>query len=268
MAHRIHALDSFFYSSMGVYAFQTQCEMLAELGYDGITVAAWGGIPLTDLSLLPAVKEKHGLEVEGLYLVLHEGRNDHLVREIVETVEGVELIELAIQTSVNGTAAILRVIESLLPIVERRNLKIALYPHLHHVTQTTSQVVAVCEHFGHSRLGASFNGYHWYASQEGKLEERLNAMKPWLMQVVTSGSALSQLGWGGIATMEPVDRGEMDNFALVAALDRVGYTGSIGVLGWDYGGDIYLKLERCLKTMRGIDRRLEMHRGWAQIDLK
>jgi sugar phosphate isomerase/epimerase len=268
MAHRIHALDSFFYSSMGVYAFQTQCEMLAELGYDGITVAAWGGIPLTDLSLLPAVKEKHGLEVEGLYLVLHEGRNDHLVREIVETVEGVELIELAIQTSVNGTAAILRVIESLLPIVERRNLKIALYPHLHHVTQTTSQVVAVCEHFGHSRLGASFNGYHWYASQEGKLEERLNAMKPWLMQVVTSGSALSQLGWGGIATMEPVDRGEMDNFALVVALDRVGYTGSIGVLGWDYGGDIYLKLERCLKTMRGIDRRLEMHRGWAQIDLK
>jgi sugar phosphate isomerase/epimerase len=242
--------------------------MLAELGYDGITVAAWGGTPLTDLSLLPAVKEKHGLEVEGLYLVLHEGRNDHLVREIVETVEGVELIELAIQTSVNGTAAILRVIESLLPIVERRNLKIALYPHLHHVTQTTSQVVAVCEHFGHSRLGASFNGYHWYASQEGKLEERLNAMKPWLMQVVTSGSALSQLGWGGIATMEPVDRGEMDNFALVAALDRVGYTGSIGVLGWDYGGDIYLKLERCLKTMRGIDRRLEMHRGWAQIDLK
>lgn len=45
MAHRIHALDSFFYSSMGVYAFQTQCEMLAELGYDGITVAAWGGTP-------------------------------------------------------------------------------------------------------------------------------------------------------------------------------------------------------------------------------
>jgi sugar phosphate isomerase/epimerase len=178
MAHRIHALDSFFYSSMGVYAFQTQCEMLAELGYNGITVAAWGGTPLTDLSLLPSVKKKHGLDVEALYLVLHEGRNDHLVREIVETVEGVELIELAIQTSVNGTAAILRVIESLLPIVERRNLKIALYPHLHHVTQTTSQVVAVCEHFGHSRLGASFNGYHWYASQEGKLEERLNAMKP------------------------------------------------------------------------------------------
>jgi sugar phosphate isomerase/epimerase len=268
MAHRIHALDSFFYSSMGVYAFQTQCEMLAEIGYDGITVAAWGGTPLTDLSLLPCVRENHGLHIEGLYVVLHEGRNDALIRRIVETVEGVELIELAIQTTVNGAQAILRFIESLLPIVERRGLRIALYPHLHHVTQTTTQVVQICELFAHPCLGASFNGYHWYASQEGELERRLCAMKPWLMQVVTSGSALSQLGWGGVATMEPVDRGEMDNFALIAALNRVGYTGSIGVLGWDYGGDIYLKLQRCLATLREIDQRLVRNPSWSEFPLK
>jgi sugar phosphate isomerase/epimerase len=265
MAHPIHALDSFFYSSMGVYAFQTQCEMLAELGYDGITVAGWGGTPLTDLTLLPKVSEQHGLKVEGLYLVLHEGRNDALIRRLVETVEGVELIELAVQTSINGTPAILRFIESLLPVIERRGLRIALYPHLHHVTQTTTQVVQICEQFNHASLGASFNAYHWYASEEGKLEQRLQAMKPWLMQVVTSGSALSQLGWGGVATMEPIDRGEMDNFALVAALNRIGYSGSIGVLGWDYGGDIYLKLERCLTTLRDIDRRLEAHPTWTDF---
>lgn len=34
MSHPVHALDSFFYTSMGVYAFESQCEMLAELGYD------------------------------------------------------------------------------------------------------------------------------------------------------------------------------------------------------------------------------------------
>ena len=79
------------------------------------------------------------------------------------------------------------------------------------------------------------------------------------MQVVLSGSTLSELGWGGVATMEPVDRGELDNFAVVAALNSVGYTGSIGVLGLDYGGDIYLKLQRCLTTLRDIDRRLERH---------
>lgn len=263
MAHPIHALDSFFYSSMGVYAFQSQCEMLAELGYDGITVSAWSGQPLTDLSLLPSVKQRHGLDVAALYLVLHEGRNDALLRRIVERVDGVELIELAVQTSINGAGAIMRMIESLLPIAERRGLRIALYPHLRHVTQTTSQVVRLCEHFDHPRLGASFNGYHWFASQEGRLEERLAAIEPWLMQVVLSGSAMSPLGWGQVATMEPPDRGELDNSAVVAALDRIGYSGSIGVLGWDYGGDIYLKLRRSLAAMRAIDQRLESHPQWA-----
>lgn len=265
MNHPIHALDSFFYNSMGVYAFQSQCEMLAELGYDGITVAAWGGTPYTDLSLLPAVKARHGLDIAGLYLVLHEGRNDAVLRRIVETVEGVELIELAVQTSINGTDAILRSIESLLPIIERRGLRLALYPHLKHVTVTTTQVQRLCEHFNHPRLGMSFNGYHWYASQEGQLEQCLEAIKPWLMQVVLSGSALSPLGWGGVATMEPVDRGELDNFAVVAALDRIGYTGSIGILGWDYGGDIYLKLQRSLAAMRAIDQRLQSHPTWAEL---
>jgi sugar phosphate isomerase/epimerase len=263
MNHSIHALDSFFYSSMGIYAFESQCAMLAELGYDGITVSAWGGTPHTDLKRLPQVHDRHGLKVEGLYLVLHEGRNDYVLRRIMETVEGVYLIELAVQTTVHGHEAILRFIESVLPIAERRGLRIALYPHLHHVTQTTAEVVRICEHFNHPRLGASFNAYHWYATQEGQLEQRLTAMKPWLMQVVTSGSALSQLGWGGVATMEPVDRGEMDNFAVIDALNRVGYTGSIGVLGWDYGGDIYLKLQRCLSTLRDIDRRLQAHSAWA-----
>jgi sugar phosphate isomerase/epimerase len=268
MTQSIHALDSFFYSSMGVYAFQSQCEMLAELGYDGITVSAWGGTPLTDLALLPSVREKHGLKVDALYLVLHEGRNDHVLRRIIESVEGVELIELAVQTSINGNGAILGFIESVLPVAERRGLRIALYPHLHHVTQTTTQVVQICEHFNHPRLGASFNAYHWYASREGKLQETLHAMKPWLMQVVTSGSALSQLGWGGVATMEPIDRGELDNFALLAALGSVGYSGSIGVLGWDYGGDIYLKLQRCLATLRDMDHRLRTHPEWADFPTK
>lgn len=265
MKRPVHALDSFFYSSIGVYAFESQCEMLAELGYDGITVSAWGGTPLTDLALLPTVKARHGLDVTALYLVLHEGRNDAVLRRIVESVEGVELIELAVQTSVNGINGILRNIEALLRIAERRGLRIALYPHLKHVTQTTSQVVSLCSYFGHARLGMSFNGYHWYASEEGNLAQRLGELQPWLMQVVLSGSAMSPLGWGGVATMEPLDRGELDNFAVLAALDHMGYGGSVGILGWDYGGDIYLKLERCLRAMRGLEQRLQRHPGWATL---
>lgn len=267
MNNPIHALDSFFYTSMGVYSFQSQCEMVAEVGYDAITVAAWSGQPLTDLALLPQVKATHGLDIAALYLVLHEGRNDHLVKRIVESVEGVQLIELAVQTSVNGAQAVMRVLEKLLPIAERRGLRLALYPHRNHVTETTSQVVELCRYFDHPQLGAVFNGYHWYASQEGDLQARLDAMAPWLMQVTTSGSALSPLGWGGVATMEPPDRGELDNFALLGALQRMGYDGRIGLLGWDYCGDVYLKLQRSLKAVRGIQQRLADHPTWADFAL-
>ncbi|AIM37019.1 xylose isomerase [Sphingobacterium sp. ML3W] len=256
MTYPIHALDSFFYTSMGVYQFQSQCEMLAELGYDGITVAAWGGTPYTDLSLLPTVKSRYGLDVVALYAVLHEGRNDAIIRQIIDTVEGVTMIELAVQTSINGMPAILRFIESILPIVERRGLKLVLYPHLLHVTQTTAQVVEICKYFNHPQLGVSFNGFHWYGSKEGKLRERLNNMKPWLMQVVLSGSSISPLGWGQIATMEPLDRGSLDNFVILSELHRIGYTGSIGVLGWDYAGDVYTKLQRSLTTFHAMEERI------------
>jgi hydroxypyruvate isomerase len=67
--------------------------------------------------------------------------------------------------------------------------------------------------------------------------------------------------------MEPPDRGELDNFALLGALARMGYSGRIGVLGWDYGGDVYLKLQRSLNAMRGIQQRLTDHPNWANIPL-
>lgn len=267
MQHAAHAMDFIFQTKLGTYPLAMQCEMLAELGYDAITVAAWGGQPLTDLTQLKHVKAQHGLDIAALYLVLHEGRNDALIRQIIESVEGVELIELAVQTSLNGLPAILSVIEHVLPIVERRGLRLALYPHRNHVTQTTTQVVDLCNYFHHPRLGAVFNGYHWYASQEGDLQGCLTAMRPWLMQVTTSGSALSPLGWGGVATMEPPDRGELDNFALLGALAQMGYSGRIGVLGWNYGGDVYLKLQRSLHAMRGIQQRLATHPSWANLPL-
>jgi hypothetical protein len=40
------------------------------------------------------------------------------------------------------------------------------------------------------------------------------------------------------------------------------------VLGWDYGGDIYLKLQRCLATLREIDQRLERQPSWSDFPLK
>ncbi len=66
-----------------------------------------------------------------------------------------------------------------------------------------------------------------------------------------------------MATIEPLDSGELDNFAIVALLRRLGYAGMLGYLGWDEGGDAYNKLERSLLALKSMRKRAEEHPHWA-----
>jgi hydroxypyruvate isomerase len=157
-------------------------------------------------------------------------------------------------------------LERLLPICERRGLEIALYPHARYGLQTTTEAVALCKAFNHPRLNIVFNGYHWYATQEQALEQRLDALWPWLKQVNIAGTRRSPLGWGGLATIEPLDEGEMDNFVLLGALERRGYEGRFGVLGWEsMGGDVYGNLRRSATAFRSMEQRLAAHPEWAVL---
>ncbi len=60
MNRSLHHMDFILQTKLGTHPLATHSEMLAEIGYDGITVAGWGGTPLTDLALSPGVKSKHG----------------------------------------------------------------------------------------------------------------------------------------------------------------------------------------------------------------
>ena len=259
MKHPLHHMDFIFQTKLGTYPLAAQCEMLAELGYQGLTVSAWS----KELHALPLVKQNWGLDVGAIYLIYRQGLED-FVTGIAESVEGCTSIELALHSGEHVRDADRRMLERLLTICERRGIDIALYPHIRYGMQTTSEAVALCREFDHERLGIVFNGYHWYANQEKALEQRLDALWPWLRQVNIAGCRLSPLGWGGAATIEPLDEGEMDNFVLLGALERRGYAGHIGVLGWEsMGGDVYGNLRRSEQTFRSMERRLAAHPGWA-----
>ncbi|MGA9221060.1 MAG: xylose isomerase, partial [Pseudomonas graminis] len=102
---------------------------------------------------------------------------------------------------------------------------------------------------------------------EKLLEQRLDAVWPWLHQVNIAGSRRSPLGWGGLATIEPLDEGEMDNFVLMGALLRRGFDGRVGVLGWEsMGGDVYGNLQRSEKAFRSMEHRLAAHPEWAVLN--
>ena len=67
--HKIFA-DLAFTSSAGTYAFDVQCEMLADIGYDGLTYAVWSGSRWETAKRLSTVKDRFGLEVFSVYVVI------------------------------------------------------------------------------------------------------------------------------------------------------------------------------------------------------
>jgi sugar phosphate isomerase/epimerase len=252
-------MDFIFQTKLGTYPLAAQCEMLAEVGYDGMTVSAWS----KELAVLPKVKSTWGLDVGAVYLIYRRGL-EAFVTSIFERLEGCSSVELALHSGESVTDADIRMIEALLPICERRRIDIALYPHIRYGMQTTAEAVALCEKFNHPRLGIVFNGYHWYANQEKDLEAKLDAVLPWLRQVNIAGCRLSPLGWGGAATIEPLDEGEMDNFVLMGALQRRGFSGRYAVLGWEsMGGDVYGNLQRSLAAFVGMHERNARHPRWS-----
>lgn len=259
MKRALHHMDFIFQTPLGTYPLAAQCEMLAELGYQGLTMSAWS----KELRSLPQIKSQWGLDVGAIYLIYRPGL-ESFVTHIFESLEGCTRIELALHSGDQVTDADRRMLEKLLPIAARRGIDIALYPHARYGMQTTAEAVALCEEFKHPRLGIVFNGYHWYAMQEKALEQRLDALWPWLRQVNIAGCRMSPLGWGGLATIKPLDEGEMDNFVLLGALERRGYTGGYGVLGWEsMGGDVYGNLQRSRVAFRSMEARLAAHPQWA-----
>jgi len=252
-------MDFIFQTKLGTYPLASQCEMLAETGYQGLTVSAWS----KELAVLPEVKPQWGLDVGAVYLIYRQGL-ESFVRTIFETLEGCSSIELALHSGKAVSDADRRMLEQVLPIAERRGIDVALYPHVRYGMQTTAEAVALCEEFDHPNLGIVFNGYHWYAAQEKELEKRLDAVLPWLRQVNIAGCRMSPLGWGGVATIEPLDEGEMDNFVLLGALERRGFTGRYGVLAWEgMGGDVYGNLQRSRAAFMSMEQRLARHPHWA-----
>lgn len=258
MSHLLHHTDFLFQTKIGTYPLTTQCEMLVETGYQGITISGWS----QELDSLSIVKD-HGLYVAAIYVIYRPGL-EAFVTNIFQTVEEGTRIELALDSGDNIQNNDKQMLKKLLRICEERNLDIALYPHVLYGMQTTKEAVELCEEFNHSRLGIVFNAYHWFATKELELEKRIDAVYPWLRQVNLSGSRFSPLGWGRVATIEPLDDGELDNLQIFGSLKRRGYNGRYGVLSWEsMGGNVLGNLKRSHNFFREMEMYYEKYPNWS-----
>jgi sugar phosphate isomerase/epimerase len=261
--HKLYALDFAFYNSSGVYDFEAQCQLMQRIGYDGIHFSAWDGTRWESVRKFLGAREKYGIEVSGIYIVLdlrHGADHPHNagILTMLEHLEECMTVNLSIRGAgagiqpgdAQGYAPVSAWLRQAVAICERRGIDLLLYPHIGFWMDTHSVAVQLAQGIAHPRLGIVFTGFHWYAQEGGNPVPVLQATLPYLRQVHLSGSRHSPLGFGRVATIEPLDVGECDNLALVSALKRLGYDGPIGYLGWDEGGNPFNKLKRSYEALR------------------
>ena len=271
-------MDTSFYNSLGAYEFDARCEMLRELGYDAAYLTLWSDDAWADVPRLASVKERYGLDVAAVYATLDiAGHTNHeenrRIVDLVATVEGCGVIELSLRSSdpsltrsdPAGDAAAGQWLRMLLGVAEHRGMTLALYPHHNFWMERIEDAVRLCHTIDHPLLRMSFPGYHWYAVDGTNLPKQLTAAVPYLVLANICGSRRVSNGRGLPATIEPLDEGELDTFAVLGMLKEQGYDGPIGTQGYSIGGDPYARLQRSLIALRSMEHRLQEHPEWAKL---
>jgi len=276
MKHFMFAMDTCFTNSIvGVYPYEIRCAMLAELGYDGIYVSL-SPKELQNASQMAVTKKQYGIEVIAAYggLDIAAEKSAPKVQQVAKLFDqlpgGCDL-ELSLSCSDNsigrsssdGDSKARETLEALLSIAEHQRANVCLYPHFGAWLERIEDGVRLCRKMNHPRLKVVFCGFHWYAVDGKDIAGRIDEASPYLHSVNMCGTRKG----GNIAgcTIEPLDCGEMDNFALLSLLNRSGYTGRIGFQGYSIGGDVYAYLRRSLLAFRDMEVRLERHPNWGEL---
>jgi len=280
VAFKLFAMDTFFTNSLGTYEFDAQCEILEELGYDGIHVALLSEVQWQVLPRLAEVQKRYGLDVVAVYATLDVAADDShqgncRIMNVIETLEGCGSVELGLRSSdaalkssdPKGDEMAIALLQRLLKVADRRKLNVNLYPHMRLWMERIEDATRLCKKMNHPRLGLVFCGYHWFVTDGKNLGSNLEEAAPFLRSVNLCGCTMLDVPARGFfpATVELVNEGELDNFRVLARLRELGYNGIVGVQGYGMGGDAYSKLKQSLEALRSMERRLNERPNWGKF---
>lgn len=277
MTNPVYAMDTYFSNSIGTYPLRARCEMTAELGFDGAYLTLFGDREWDWLPSFAAEARRVGLAPAAVYAMADPARADNddqrrRLASIFDHLPSGSDLELAVHVGDSSLAPsdpagddqAMCLIEPLLEFAERADCHICLYPHATFWLERVEDAVRLCRALDHPRLRAVFCGFHWYAVDGKGLPARIAEATPYLRAVNLCGSRPG----GPILdrTIEPLDSGEMDNFALLGLLRRQDFAGRIGFQGYGIGGDAYANLRRSMAAYRDMRDRLKHHPEWAELE--
>jgi len=129
-------------------------------------------------------------------------------------------------------------------------LRISIYHHVNDWTESLPFALELVEKVGHPNVGANFNLCHWL-KVEGKRDYRplLAKHAKRIFAVTINGAQTDSQAWTD-GLIQPLDRGDFDNRALLAALREAGYRGPIGLMCYAVPGDAREHLARSMRVWK------------------
>ncbi len=277
MSWPVYAMDTGFYNRQGSYDFGARCEIARELGFDASYLTLWSDAAWADVPKLETVREKYDLDVAAIYCQIDMTavtveQEVERVLNLIATTNATRSIELALMSDMfppsdpAGDATALALLEPLVDAASERNITLLLYPHARYWLERTSDAARLCRAMDRPNVRAIFTAYHWYAVEAGTdLPEILDDVAPFLGGVNICGSSIRPGVFMG-ATFERLGDGELDAFDVLNQVRRVGYQGYIGLQGYSVQGDPYSNLRRSLEMLRDIERRIDAHASWGDLN--
>jgi len=230
-------------------------KMLRELGFDGIGYSILSE-PQLDASLQAA--DDAQIKVYLTQTAIHLGpkaavRYDARVPEAIRKLKGRPATVVVTFGGLKpgdpaGMAPAVQALRELGDIAAEAGVRISAYNHVSCWNESVALNIELVEKVNHPQVGYNFNVCHW-VKVEGNKDYRplLRAHAAKLFCVTICGSQIGAKTWTN-GMIQPLDRGDFDNRALLATLREIGYQGPIGFMCYGIPGDPREYLPRSMET--------------------
>jgi sugar phosphate isomerase/epimerase len=149
-----------------------------------------------------------------------------------------------------GMQPAVRWLRQLGSVAAEAGVRVSVYNHVDCWSESVAFCVEVVKKVDRPQVGFNFNLCHWL-KVEGNRDYRplLRANAGKLFCVTICGAQVGAQTWTN-GLIQPLDRGDFDNRALLATLREIGYQGPVGIMCYGIPGDAREYLQRSMKTWK------------------
>jgi len=243
--------------------FDQQAKMLKDLGYDGIAYSGTQRIP----EMLAAL-DGQGLKMLSIYVGVNvsakRGQSPYPpgLKTAIEQLKGRDtqiwlFIKGGNSALANRDDQAVAVLREIADMAEKSGLCVAIYPHVGFYAERVENALRLVKKVDRKNVGLCFNLCHFLKlDNEKNLDARLKEAMPHLLTVNingTDGGQTNAISWGRL--IQTLDRGNFDVGRVLKTLQRLDYTGPIGLQCYAIPGDRRDNLTRSMSAWRKLTAR-------------